>query len=131
MHILESSPKQLKVSVPIKEKSTENVVQTYLSLTQAKKVETWPYLSDNDTEFKNIVSNVVCDQVGIERLFCNLFNPQGSAKVDNVHNFLKGTLTKFLDYTNLEWDELLPFTCYCYNIFPGRNGTESPFFLIL
>ena len=50
--------------------------------------------------------------------------------MENVHNFLKRTLTKFLDNSNLKLDELPPFACYCYNIFPGSNGTESLFFLI-
>ena len=38
--------------------------------------------------------------------------------------------TKFLESCDLEWDDLLPFTCYCHNIFLGSNGTESPFFLM-
>ena len=86
-------------------------------------------LSDSGTEFKNKVLNEVCDQLGIRRLFFNPFHPQGNVKVENVHNFLKRSLTKFLDKSNLKWDELLPFACYCYNIFPGSNCTESPFFL--
>ena len=51
--------------------------------------------------------------------------------MENVHNILKKTLTKFLDNNNLEWDELLLFACYCYNIFQGSNDTESPFSLCL
>ena len=68
--------------------------------------------------------------LGIKRSFGNLFHPQGNTKVENVHKFLKKTLTKFLDRSNLELDELLPSTCYCYNIFPGSNGTDSPCFLM-
>ena len=68
--------------------------------------------------------------VGTERLFTNPFHPQGNAKVENIHSFIKRTLTKFLDSSNLEWDELLQFTCYCYNIFPGSDSTESPIFLM-
>ena len=75
-------------------------------------------LGDNGTEFKYKVLNKACDQLGIKRLFSNLFNQQGNAKVENVHNVLKQTLSKFLDSSDLEWDELLPFTCYCYKIFP-------------
>ena len=71
-----------------------------------------------------------CEQLGINRLFSNSVHPQGNAKMKNVHNFLKRTLTKFLDNSGLEWDELLPFTCYCYNIFPGCNGTKYPFFFM-
>ena len=50
--------------------------------------------------------------------------------MENVHNFLKRTLTKFLESSDLKWDKLLPFACYCYNIFPGNNGTEPPFFFM-
>ena len=48
-----------------------------------------------------------------------------------MYSFLKRTLTKFMKNKNLEWDELLLFSCYCYNMFPGSNGTECPFFLML
>ena len=80
-------------------------------------------LRDNSTEFKKKILHKVCDQIAIKRLFSNLFHPQGNAKVENVHNFVKRTLTKLLDNTDLEWDELLPFTCYFYNILPGSNAT--------
>ena len=55
-------------------------------------------LSDNGTKFENKVLNEVYDQLGIKRLFFN-------AKVKNVHDFLKVTLTKFLDNSNLVWDD--------------------------
>ena len=65
-----------------------------------------------------------------KNLFSYPLHPQGNTKVENIHDFLKGTLTKFVDNNDLEWDKLLPFACYCYNRFPNNNGTESPFFLI-
>ena len=116
-------------AVLMKEKSAKNVGQDYLSGILANQGGSVAVLSDNGTEFKNKVLNEVCDQLSNKRLFSNLFHPQGNAKVENVNNFLKRTLTKFLDNSNLNWDELLPFACYCYDIFPGSNGTESPFFL--
>ena len=117
-------------TVPIKKISAENIVQAYLSNILTWKGGNVAILSDNGTEFKNKMLNKVCDQLSIKRLLANLFHAQGNAKMENLHNFLKRTLTKFLDNNNLEMDDLLPFACYCYNIFPGSNGTESPFFLM-
>ena len=117
-------------AVPMKEKSAENVVQTYLSGILAHKCGSMATISDNGTVFKNKVLNEVCDHPCIKRLFSNLFHPQGNAKVENVHTFPNITLTEFLDNSDLKWDELLPFTYYCYNLFPSSNGTESPFFLM-
>ena len=114
----------------MKEKSTENVIQAHLSGILAHEGRSVVILSDNGIEFKNKVLNETYNQLGIKRLFSNLFHPQGNAIVENVHNFLKWTLTKFLKHIVLECDKLLPLTCYCYNIFPGSNSTESPFFLM-
>ena len=53
-------------------------------------------LNDNQTKFKYTVLDDACEQLGIKRLFSNLFHPQGKSKMENVHSFLKRTLTKFL-----------------------------------
>ena len=87
-------------------------------------------LSDNGIEFKNKILYEAGDQLGIKRLFLNLFHLQGKARLENAHNFLKRTLTDFIDNSNLKWDELLLFACYCYNIFPGSDGTKNPVFLM-
>ena len=99
----------------MKEKSAGNIVQGYLSGILAYKGGSITILRDNDKDFKNRVLNEVCDQLCIKRSFSNPFHPQGNAKVENVYNFLKRTLTKFLDSSDGEWDELLPFTWCCYN----------------
>ena len=88
-------------AVPMKEISTTNEVQTYLFNIFIHKGGSVATLNDNGTEFKNKMLNVVFDQLGIKRLFTNAFHLQGNAKVGNIHNFLKGTLTKFLDNSNL------------------------------
>ena len=54
-----------------------------------------------------------------------------NAKVENAHNFLKWTLITFLVCSDLEWDELLPFACYCYSTYHGSNITKSLFFPML
>ena len=81
-------------AVPMKEKSAGIVVKAYLSGILAQKCWSVAILSDNGTEFKNKVLNEVCNQLGIKRLFSNPFYPQGNAKVEHIHNFLKRTLTK-------------------------------------
>ena len=58
------------------------------------------------------------------------YSTQGNSRIGNIHNFIKQTLTKFLESSDLELDDLLPFECYCYNTFSSSNGTESLFFLI-
>ena len=40
--------------------------------------------------------NAVLKQLGIKHIFSNPYRPQGNSPIENIHNFLKRTLTKFL-----------------------------------
>ena len=102
-------------AVPVKEKLAENVNQVYLLGILAHKGGCVAILSDSRTELK------------IKLLMKHVINFEFRGYF-SMHNSLKWILAKFLESRNLEWDALLPFACYCYNMFPSSNGTESPFF---
>ena len=86
-------------------KLAENVVWAYLSGILAHKGRSVTILNDSGTELSNKVPNEACNQLGIKRLFSSPFHLQGNAKFEDVHNFLKWTLTKFLDNSDLERDK--------------------------
>ena len=58
------------------------------------------------------------------------YRPQGNSHIENVHNFLKRILTKFLCSSDAEWDSILLFACYCFNTTPTADDLESPFLFI-
>ena len=114
----------------MKAKLAEHVFQAYLSGILVHIGRSVAILNENGKAFKNKVLNEACNQLSIKQLFSNPFHSQGNTKVENVHNFLKWTTTKFIESSDLEWDEFLPFECYNCNIFLGSNGKESPFLLM-
>ena len=87
-------------------------------------------LLDNGSELNNNQMNTVLKQLGIKHIYSNPFRPQGNSQIENVHNFLKRTLTKFLSSLDAKWDKVLPFASYCFNSTPTSDDLESPFFLI-
>ena len=84
-------------------------------------------LSDNRSELKNSQMNTVLKQLGIKHIFSNPYRPKGNSHIENVHNFLKRMLTKFLSSADAEWDKIFPFACYCFNTTPTADDLESPF----
>ena len=40
--------------------------------------------------------NAVLAQLGIENIFSNLYRPQDNSHIENIHNFLKRTLSCYL-----------------------------------
>ena len=104
------------IAVPVPNKTAESMVEAYLLGVLSRTGASMVCLSDNGSE------------LGIKHIFSNSYRPQGNSHVENVHNFLKRTLTKFLSSTDAEWDRILPFACYCLNMTPKADELESPFF---
>ena len=61
----------------------------------------------------------VFDTLGIKCIYNNPYYPQGNGRIENIHNFLKHTISKFSYGSQLEWVEVLPLATYCYNIMPS------------
>ena len=118
------------IAVPILDKTTESIVEAYLSGILSRTGASMVCLSDNGSELKNSQMNIVVKQLGIKCIFSNPYRHQGNYHIKNVHNFLKRTLTKFLSSWDAEWDKILSFASYGFNSTPTADDLESPFFLI-
>ena len=68
--------------------------------------------------------------LGIKPIYSNPYRPQGNSRLENAHNFLKHTISKFLHNSTLEWDDILPIAVYIYNLAPTVNDLQLPFSLV-
>ena len=118
------------IAVPIPNKAAESVVEDYLSGILSRTGASMVCLSDSGSELKSSQMNTLLKQLGIKCIFFKPHRPQGNSHIENIHNFLKRMLTKFLSSTDAEGDKILPFACYCFNTTPTADDPESPFFLI-
>ena len=112
------------------DKTAVSVIEAYLLGILSRARASMVCLSENGSELKNNQMNTVLKQLGIKCIYSNPYRPQGNSQIENVHNFLKRTLTKFLSSSDVKWDKVLPFACYCFNSTPTLVDLESPFFLI-
>ena len=64
------------------------------------------------------------DTLGIKYIYSNPYYPQHNGRRENVHNFLKHTIAKFIYGNSLEWDDALPLANYCYNVAPSVGDLE-------
>ena len=118
------------IAVSMLDKTAESMVKAYLSGIFSRTGTSMVCPSENGSELKKNQMNTILKQLGIKHIFSNPYKPQGNSHIENVHNFLKRTLTKFLCSSDAEWDRILPFVCYHFNTIPTADDLESPFFLI-
>ena len=63
---------------------------------------------DNGAEFKNLLIQKLCKDVGIVQAFCMPYHPQGNAVMERAQRTLKSCLAKVIEnYPKIRWPEVL------------------------
>ena len=115
--------------VPLKTKTAEEVIQTYIDNIYSKFRGSMKILSDNGTKFKNKIFEQVDKELGVEhKLYTPPYHPASNGRIEEFHAFLKACIAKHV-VPQLEWDVLVPLACAGYNFIPNEHSKESPFFL--
>ena len=116
--------------VPLKTKTAEEVSKAYLDHIYSNFGGSVKIMTDNGTEFKNMLFNEVIKKLGTEfSIHSPPYRPQSNGKIEGFHRFLKTCIGKHINH-GLEWDELTPMATACYNFFPNCNTRESAFFIM-
>ena len=118
------------ITVPLKTKMTDEVSMAYINEIVPKTSCPIFILQDNGTEFKNEQLMSFFNSLGIKHIYRNPYYPKGNSRIENVYNFLKCTIAKFIYGSQLEWDDALPLAMYCCNMTPLVDDFESPFYLV-
>ena len=90
---------------PIPNKSADTIVATLINHHLPVHMCPRYILSDNGTEFKNILMDQVLQQLGIDRIFSAPYHPQSNSKLEAFHKYLKPTLKKCCEKDPANWDK--------------------------
>ena len=81
-------------------------------------------------ELKNEQLMTVLDTLGIKQIYRNSCYTRSNSRIENIHNFLKRTMAKFMHGSQLKRDDVLSIATYFYNIAPSVDDLESPFHFV-
>ena len=114
--------------IPLKTKTTEEVLQAYIDNVYTKFGGSLKILSDNGTEFKNKIFEQIAKELGVVyKLYTPPYHPASNGRIEGFHAFLKACISKDIS-PQLEWYDLEPLACAAYNFIPNEHSKESPFF---
>ena len=79
---------------PIPDKSADTIVSTFISKYLPVHMCHRYILSDNGTEFKNYLMDIVLKQLGTEKIFSAPYHPQINEQIGSISQTLKTNLEK-------------------------------------
>ena len=84
-------------------------------------------ITDQGREFVNSVVDVLTTKFKIDHRISSAYHPQTNGQRERDNRTLKDTLTKYLDDTSDNWDELLPAALFSYRTAVHSSTKVTPF----
>ena len=83
--------------IPLKTKTSEEVLQAYIDNVYSKFDGSMKILSDNCTEFKNKIFEQVAKELGVVyKLYTPPYHPASNSRIEGFHAFLKACISKHI-----------------------------------
>ena len=79
-------------SFPVPDKSADTIVSIFINHYLPADMCPRYILSDNGTEFKNLLMDRVLKQLSIDHILSTPYHPQSNGKLEVFHKYLKPTL---------------------------------------
>ena len=116
---------------PQKSQTAEIVAQVILDNIVCRFGVPQKLLSDRGTNFMSNVIGELCKLLQISRTVTSPYRPQGNAKLERFHRFLKNCIKSRVNHLQDDWHKYVPFALLAYRSSVHKGTTFSPAYLHL
>jgi hypothetical protein len=118
------------VAVSVKNKTAETVAKTFVKRLVAIYGPPEELYSDGAAEFRSTMVRELSKVFGTTRRITTPYRPQANGQIERVFATLRPMLAAISEASPREWDELLPYVVYAYNVSYHRSIRNTPFYLM-
>ena len=84
-------------------------------------------LSDQGSQFRSEVLQVLSHSLGIKQVFTSPYHPQTNGLTERMNKTIKQVISAYVDPLHQSWDHVLPFAIHAYNTSVQTSTKISPF----
>uniref|UniRef100_A0A1I7W8B2 RNA-directed DNA polymerase n=1 Tax=Heterorhabditis bacteriophora TaxID=37862 RepID=A0A1I7W8B2_HETBA len=107
--------------------TSEVVTQKYLTEGCLKLGTPRVVVTDNGTNFKSRTFTEALKLMGIEHQVTSPYHKNSNGQVERLHRILEECLSAYVNNTQSDWDNYLPFITFAINTLPNATMQTNPF----
>ena len=116
--------------VPVPDKSATTVARALVRYVVLVHGPPKSLLSDQGGEFDNELMKELARSFGYKKLSTTPYRPQCDGLVERFNRTLLRLLRCFVDTSQLNWDDVLPYVLFAYNTAVSSTTGEAPFSIV-
>lgn len=86
--------------------------------------------TDLGTEYKNEIFEEINKMLSIDHKFSTAYHHETVGSLERNHKVLNEFLRSFVNADHDDWDQWIPYYCFCYNTSPHSDHQYTPFELV-
>jgi transposase InsO family protein len=114
---------------PITDQTTETIADKILTGIICRYGLPRVILSDRGSGFISALAKMIYTMLNIKRVTTTAWHPQSNGIVERFNGTLKTMLAMWVNEMQTDWDVLLPYALFAYNVSIHRILQETPFYL--
>ena len=111
--------------IPIKSKTTEDIINAYLTNVYSMFRGNKYILSARGSEF-----TWLAQELGFIKVYTSPYCPTSNSVIERTHTFLKASLGKHICNHNTNWNDVGHIAALAFNVFLHSSSREAPFYLM-
>lgn len=115
---------------PIKDKQASTIAKAFIE--NCILIYGTPSIirTDQGTEYKNEIFNKISEMLQYTHIFSTPYHPQTIGNLERNHRCLNEYLRQFVNESQTDWDEWIPYYAFCYNTTPCTDIPYTPYELV-
>jgi transposase InsO family protein len=118
------------ITAPMPDQTAETVARTFVNNVVLIHGVPEKVLTDQGTNFKSELMNILYKQYGITRLKTTAYRPQCDGMVERVNRTLADIIASYVSKEPTKWSDFLPSATFAYNTAVHSSTGYTPFYLM-
>lgn len=115
---------------PIKDKQAKSIAKAFIEECILIYGSPSTIRTDQGTEYKNEIFDNISDMLQFTHSFSTPYHPQTIGNLERNHRCLNEYIRQFINESQSDWDDWLPYYAFCYNTTPHTDFPYTPYELV-
>jgi transposase InsO family protein len=115
---------------PVPDQSAETCARVYATQIITRHGSGSTLVTDRGSAFMSSFFKETCKILGIRRIHTSSYHAASNGMNERWHRSLHAGLSHYIDASNTNWDQIVPFFLMAYRATPNTTTTYSPYYLL-
>lgn len=117
-------------AIPLPNQKTETIAKAFVTNIICRHGVPKKLLTDQGANIISKLMKEICRLLGVTKIQTTAYHPQSNGMIERSHRVIKDVLSHFVDRSQRDWSDWLPYTMMAYRATYHSSTGKTPYYLM-